>query len=183
MYQVDVKQRQAPIKEDLRQHPEKAKIGDVVQSLPSDLRDPTRVRVGRPDPNGFEIRVGLHRVAGGDGTLPCPGDVLTASLAACQELTVRMVAATMGIELEDVRVTVTGRSDLRGTLALDRDVKVGLQKIDVETRVVVRGGDPERARRLLAAAERYCSILDTLRHPPEITATFSFEQADAPAGG
>jgi uncharacterized OsmC-like protein len=174
MYVVDVRQRQAPIKDDLRQHPERARIADVVESLPSDLRDPTRVRVGRP--GVFEVAVGLHRVAGGDGVLPCPGDVLQAALVACQELTVRMVAANMGIELEDVRVTVTGKSDLRGTLAIDRDTKVGIQKLEVSTHVTVRDGDPERARRMLAAAERYCSILDTLRHPPEVTATFSFEQ-------
>jgi len=179
MYLVDVRQRQAPIKEDLRKHPEKARIADVVQSLASDLRDPTRVRVGRAGARAFEIAVGLHPVAGGDGAQPCPGDVLEAALAACQELTVRMVAANMGIELEDVRVAVTGTSDLRGTLAIDRGTKVGIQRLEVRTHVVVRGGDAERAHRLLAAAERYCSILDTLRNPPEIAATFTFDHVAA----
>jgi uncharacterized OsmC-like protein len=187
MYTVDVRQHQASIKEDLRQHPDRARIADTVHSLPSDLRDPMRVRIGRADGRAFEIAVGLHPVAGGDGTLPCPGDVLEAALAACQELTVRMVAANMGLALDHVRVTVTGTSDLRGTLALDRATKVGIQKLEVRTHVVVRGGDAERARRLLAAAERYCSILDTLRNPPEVLAAFTFDHvadgapADAPA--
>ena len=179
MYLVDVRQHQAPIKEDLRKHPEKARIADAVQSLASDLRDPTRVRVGRVGARAFEIAVGLHPVAGGDGARPCPGDVLEAALAACQELTVRMVAANMGIELEDVRVAVTGTSDLRGTLAIDRGTKVGIQRLEVRTHVVVRGGDAKRAQRLLAAAERYCSILDTLRNPPEIAATFTFDHVAA----
>jgi uncharacterized OsmC-like protein len=183
MYVVDVRQRQAPIKDNLRQHPEEARIADLVQSLPSDLRDPTRVRVGRGGTRAFEVQVGLHPVAGGDGTLPCPGDVLEAALAACQELTVRMVAANMGIELEAVRVEVTGTSDLRGTLAIDRATKVGIQRLDVRTHVVVRGGDGDRAHRMLAAAERYCSILDTLRNPPEVVATFTFDHVTGGSAG
>src|SRR5437660_442256 len=100
---------------------------------------------------------------------------LGAAPAACQERTVRRVAANMGRALDAVRVTVTRTSDLRGTLALDRTTKVGIQKLEVRTHVVVRGGDAERARRLLASAERYCSILDTLRNPPEVRATFTFD--------
>ena len=178
MYRIDIRQQQAPIKEELRRHPEQARIADVVHSLPSDLQDPMRVRVGRSGARAFEIAIGAHPGVGGDGTLPCSGDVLAAALAGCQELTLRMVAANMGIELADLRVTVTASADLRGTLALDRDTKVGMQALDVATHVAGRGGDPERARRLLAAAERYCSILDTLRHPPAITARFTFEHVE-----
>src|SRR5207244_12327367 len=97
MYTVDGRRHQASIKEDLRQHPERARIADTVQSLPSDLRDPMRVRIGRADGRAFEIAVGPHPVAGGDRTLPFPGDVLEAALAACDELTVRMAAATLGL--------------------------------------------------------------------------------------
>jgi uncharacterized OsmC-like protein len=179
MYLVDVRQRQTPLKERYREHPEQARITDTVESLPADLRDPTRVRVGRTAEPAFEISVGLHRAAGGDAPLPCPGDVLAAALVACQELTVRMVAANMGIELEAVHVQVTSRADLRGTLAVDRLTKVGAQTLEVATHVRVRGSDPERARRLLAASERYCSTLDTLRNPPEISTRFTCEHVDA----
>jgi uncharacterized OsmC-like protein len=179
MYAIDVRQIQAPIKEEYRSHPERARIEDVVHSLPSDLSDPTRVRVGRSGPGGFEIAIGVHRGVGGDGTLPCSGDVLAAALAGCQELSVRMVAANMGVELEDVRVEVTARGDLRGALGLDRNTKVGVERLEIRTHVKVRGGDPERARRLLEAAERYCAILDTLRRPPAIEAHFTFDHTPA----
>jgi uncharacterized OsmC-like protein len=178
MYVTDVRQQQGPLKERYRQHPEQARIADTVESLPADLRDPTRVRAGRTGPPAFEIAIGLHRAAGGDGTLPCPGDVLAAALVACQELTVRMVAANMGIELESVQVKVTSHADLRGTLAIDRETKVGAQRLDIETHVRVRGGDPERSRRLLAAAERYCSTLDTLRNPPRISTRFTCDHVE-----
>jgi uncharacterized OsmC-like protein len=178
MYTINLQELQAPIKEELRQDPEKARVTDTVRSLPSDLRDPMRVRVGRTGEHPFEIAIGAHHRVGGDGTLPCSGDVLAAALAGCQELTVRMVAANMGIELEDVRVEVAGTADLRGALGLDRNTKIGIQKLELRTHVTVRGGNPERARKLLEAAERYCAILDTLRNPPEIAATFTFTHAD-----
>ncbi|HEU5322398.1 MAG TPA: OsmC family protein, partial [Methylomirabilota bacterium] len=127
MYAIDVRQRQALIKDELRRRPEKARIADTVHSLPSDLRDPTKARVGRTGAGGFEIAVGVHPGAGGDGTLPCSGEVLAAALAGCQELSVRMVAANMGVELQDVRVEVTGHGDLRGALGLDRSARVGLE--------------------------------------------------------
>jgi uncharacterized OsmC-like protein len=179
MYAIDVRKIQTPIKEEYRSHPERARIDDVVHSLPSDLSDPTRVRVGRSGPKGFEIAIGVHRGVGGDGTLPCSGDVLAAALAGCQELSVRMVAANMGVELEDVRVEVTAQGDLRGALGLDRNTKVGLERLEIRTHVKVRGGDPDRARRLLEAAERYCAILDTLRHPPTIEAHFTLDHIPA----
>lgn len=177
MYAIDVRTLQTPIKVELQEHPEKARISDVVGSLPADLRDPMRVRVGRSGEHPFEIAIGAHHGVGGDGSLPCSGDVLAAALAGCQELTVRMVAANMGVELEDVRVEVRATADLRGALGLDRNTKVGIQKLEVSTEVTVRGGDPERARRLLEAAERYCAILDTLRRPPEISVSFAFRQS------
>ncbi|MBI4638976.1 MAG: OsmC family protein [Candidatus Rokubacteria bacterium] len=176
MAESDFRQRQNAIKDDLRRDPAKAVVTDLTTSLPSDPRDPMRVRVGRA--GAFEISIGAHRGVGGDGALPCPGDVLAAALAGCQELTVRMVAASTGIELADVRVEVEGTADLRGALGLDRTVKVGVQKLALRTHVTLRDGDPERARRLLQAAERYCSILDTLRNPPEITTTFTASEAD-----
>ena len=179
MYAIDVRRIQTPIKEEYRSHPERARIQDVVHSLPSDLSDPTRVRVGRAGPKGFEIAIGVHRGVGGDGTLPCSGDVLAAALAGCQELSVRMVAANMGVDLEDVRVEVTAQGDLRGALGLDRNTKVGLERLEIRTHVKVRGGDPDRARRLLEAAERYCAILDTLRHPPAIAAHFTLDHTPA----
>src|SRR5262245_7376333 len=179
MYRIDLRAQQVPIKERLRREPAAARIEDRVGSLPSDLSDPTKVRVGRDGAQAFEIAIGAHRGVGGDGTLPCSGDVLAAALAGCQELTLRMVAASMGIELADVQVEVTARGDLRGALGLDRTARIGIEKLEVRTRVVVRGGDPERARRLLEAAERYCAILDTLRHPPEITTEFSLSHVES----
>ena len=43
---------------------------------------------------------GAHPGVGGVGDVPCSGDLLLGALAACQEITIRMVASAMGIQLE-----------------------------------------------------------------------------------
>ena len=85
----------------------------------------------------------------------------------------RMVAAAMGIEIESLAVEATGDLDLRGTLGMDRDVSVGFRAIRCETRVKVKDdGRPERSRRLLENAERYCVVLNTLRSGLPVESTF-----------
>ena len=95
------------------------------------------------------------------------------ALAACQEVTLRMVAASMGVELEALEVEVSGQADLRGTLGLSREVPVGVGDIRCTTRVKVKDGtNPERARRLLENAERYCVVLSTLRSGVPVESEF-----------
>jgi hypothetical protein len=63
--------------------------------------------------------------------------------------------------------------DFRGTMGVDRDVKVGATGVEMRTQVKVKDGvDPERAKRLLSSAERYCSTLQTLRNGVEVATTF-----------
>jgi uncharacterized OsmC-like protein len=86
---------------------------------------------------------------------------------------VRMVASAMGIELESLEVEAIGDLDLRGTLGMDRNVSVGFGAIRCQTRVKVKDdGRPDRARRLLENAERYCVVLNTLRNGLPVDSTF-----------
>ena len=74
-------------------------------------------------------------MAGGDGELACSGDLLLASLAACQEITVRMVAAAMGVELQELEVVVEGDMDFRGTMGIDPETPVGFTAIRSNVRL------------------------------------------------
>ena len=142
----------------------------------SDLGDPLHVTITPDSVPGIEFRSGAHRAVGGDDDAPCSADLLLAALSACQEVTLRMVAANMGIDLEELEVTVEGDWDPRGTLAMGREFPVGLTAIRAHTRVVIRGDERgERAERLLRSAERYCVILDTLRRGVPVESTFSLE--------
>jgi len=105
--------------------------------------------------------------------VPCSGDLLLGALAACQEITLRMVAAAMGIELESLEVEAIGELDLRGTLGMDRETPIGFSSIRCETTVSVKDdGRPERAKRLLENAERYCVVLSTLRGGVPVESNF-----------
>ena len=101
-----------------------------------------------------------------------------AALAACQEVTLRMVAANVGIDLEGLEVVVEGDWDPRGTLVMGREFPIGLTAIRCATRVTIaEGATGERAERLLRSAERYCVVLDTLRGGVPVESTFTVESA------
>lgn len=175
---VDIRALQAPLKAAYREDPARAIATMTVRSAPSDLANPLRCAIAPDAAPAVVWESGAHPGVGGVEGLPCSGDMLLGALAACQEITVRMVAAAMGVELEALEVVASGDFDLRGTLGLSRDVPVGLTSIRCHTRVKIAGdADPERARRLLENAERYCVVLSTLRGGVDVESRFVLEQA------
>ena len=109
-----------------------------------------------------------HPGVGGPGTGACSGDLLLGALAACAQLTCQMVASAMGIAVNDIDVEVEGDLDLRGTLGLDREVGAGFDAIRLRFAIDAPDASEEDLRRLLEKTERYCTVLQTLRRPPEI---------------
>ena len=163
-YKVDLRAVQAPLKDRYRADGATAQVVTAAASVPSDLSDPRHCAVAPTEFPDVVLQGGLHPAAGGDGTTPCSGDILAAALVICEETTLRSVAANMGIELVSAHVDARIHWDFRGTMGVDREVPVAATKIELRTRVKLgEGVDPERARRLLQGAERYCSTLQTLR--------------------
>src|SRR6476646_9541618 len=72
---------------------------------------------------------GLHPATGGDGTLLCSGDMLLQALVACAGVTLRSVAASIGLDVRGGSVQALGELDFRGTLAVDKAAPVGLRDI------------------------------------------------------
>lgn len=91
------------------------------------------VEIGRG--YGATFRYGLDRKVGGLHDLPNPGDLLCATLAACLDSTIRVVADILAIELEDLSVEASGEVDLRGTLLVDQDVPVGFRQMSCAVHV------------------------------------------------
>ena len=170
---LDVRALQAPIRERYKLDPQAAQIRLRVRSGHSDLSDPLHCAVVPESAPAVSWRSGAHPAVGGSGDVPCSGDVLLGALAACQETTLRMVAANMEIELESLEVEIEADWDARGTLAMG-DYPIGLTAIRCNTRVTVpqdvRG---ERAERLLRSAEKYCVVLNTLRSGVPVASSFS----------
>lgn len=159
-----LRERQAPLKARYDADPESAKLVMSVRSVTVG-DDPTRCTIATTDADGnllFSWDGGAHPMAGGDGEVPCSGDLLLASLAACQEITLRMVAAAMGIALTNVEILVEGDLDFRGTMGIDAETPVGFTAM--RTRINFDAdAAPDRLERLRARAEKYCVVGATLR--------------------
>jgi uncharacterized OsmC-like protein len=175
---VNIRERQTPFRERYTAEPATAIQRLAVRSRGADLNDPVHAESGPVALPAVTWRSGAHAAVGGDGDAPCSGDLLLGALAACQEITLRMVAANMGIEIRDLRIEVDADWDARGTLAMGREFPVGIRAIRCRTHVTIdddaRG---ERAERLLRSAERYCVVLDTLRTGVDVEATIDVSAA------
>lgn len=176
---LDLRERQRPLKDRYRQDPDSARLVHSVHTvlLPD---DPLHARITSDGHTGGHTwEIAAHAMAGGPDGETCSGDLLLAALAGCQEITIKMVAAAMGIALDDLRVTVTGEMDFRGTMGTDRDVPVGYQRINCEIHIRAQG-DPARLRRMVEKAEQYCVVRDTLIRGVPVESRVSVESM-APA--
>ena len=108
---------------------------------------------------------GLHEATGGDGLSLCSGDLLLESLVGCAGVTLRAVAAAMGLDVPHGRIIAEGVLDFRGTLGVSKEVPVGFSEIrlkfDLET-----DAPAESIATLIRLTERYCVVYQTLRQPP-----------------
>ena len=114
------------------------------------------------------VEAGLHPATGGDGTLICSGDMLLEALVACAGVTLRAVAAAIGIELRDAAILAEGDLDFRGTLGVSKDVPIGFKAIRLCFELDTSASEEQKAA-LLRLTERYCVVLQTLRVPPAIS--------------
>ena len=114
---IDIKELQRPLRERYEADPDSAPRTLTVRSAPSDLDDPLHVAITPDAMPAVVWRSGAHPAVGGVGDAPCSTDLLLGALAACQEVTLRMVAANHGVALAAVDVVVEGDWDPRGTLS------------------------------------------------------------------
>jgi len=97
-----------------------------------------------------------------------PVELLLVSLGACQEIMYSAMAAMMGIQLDEVKVSLKGSLDLKGLFGMDPAIPPGYQKITYET--LLRSPAPEaQLRQLIEAVESHCPVLDTLVRPIEVS--------------
>ena len=169
--------RQAPLRDAYRLRPEQALITDRARTTGHAFDDPLHTRVLPGEEYRVEdvqLVVGTHRGVGGMHDAPNPGELLCAALAACQDSTIRMVANLLGVQIASLVVEVSGQVDLRGTLSVDNSVPVRFRSMRCLTRLEVAAGTDERAvQALLAAAERSCVVLDTLRRGVQVESEFN----------
>ena len=99
---------------------------------------------------------------------PTPAEFLLHALAACLTSGLANIAAARGVNLTEVRSTVTGDIDLNGILGLDREVRNGYQQIAV--RFTVKGDAPaERLREIVEQSRARSAVFDVITNGVPVT--------------
>jgi len=139
--------------------------------------NPLTVTVSSENRGGFESRISMRdhvltadQPYGFKGTNkgPKPSEFLLAALAACQEVTWRLYAESMGIEIRGIEVELRGVQDLRGFMGLDKATPAGFLRIEGEVRID-SVASRERLAELQRTVDAHCPVLDDLTRAVPVT--------------
>lgn len=145
----------------LRKNPEKSRVEVHASShLVAAFRSQVKTR-------GFELVMDQPEHMGSTDKGPRPSEVLLAALAACHEVTYRLYADAMDIDLKNIAVSVTGVSDAKGFFNVDEETAAGFSEIYGDINIESNASD-EDIERLRQAVNRHCPVLDDLRKPLKV---------------
>ena len=161
----DLRNLQAPLKEQYRENPGSALItlkatGTIGKGISCKL-----------DTGRAMVEAGLHPATGGNGMLACSGDLLLEALVACAGVTLSAVATAIGVEMTGGSIRAEGDLDFRGTLGVSKETQVGFKNIrlffDLNTKAT-----PEQMQSLEKLTERYCVVYQTLVNGVSVESRF-----------
>jgi putative redox protein len=145
----------------LRNRPDKCRVETIADShLVENFQSQIKTRQ-------FNLIADQPENMGGTDLGPRPSELLLAALAACHEVTYRLYADAMEIDLQDVAVSVTGVSDARGFFNANDDVPAGFSEVLGDINIVSNASDAD-IERLRLAVNRHCPVLDDLRKPLKV---------------
>jgi uncharacterized OsmC-like protein len=159
-----LKALQAPLKQ---KYKEDAAAGVITLRASGEATDAVTCKVATGQ---ALVEAGLHPATGGDGSFACSGDMLLEALVACAGVTLRAVATSIGVDLRRATVSAEGDLDFRGTLGVSKEAPVGFRDIRLRFELETDASEEQKAS-LLRLTERYCVVLQTLRHPPPVAAS------------
>jgi uncharacterized OsmC-like protein len=165
---LDLRAIQKPLKEQYRSDPNASRITLKAHGSQTETPLSCSIDIGRAI-----YAAEAHQGVGGAGTAACSGDLLLGALAACAQITCQMVAAAMGIPTNRIEVTVEGDLDLRGTLGIAKDARVGFEQIRLRFELDAPEATTEQLDQLRKKTEQYCVVMQTLTQPPYIRAEWA----------
>ena len=149
----------------LGEHPDEARSTDSAAS--ASIVEGLVVRV--TGPRGETLVTDMVPSVGGTQSAPSPGWLLRAAEASCVATLIAMRAATLGIELDTLEVTVDSVSDDRGLLGMDEAVPAGPLSGRVAVRLVASGVDTATLEELAHWGVAHCPVCDALERAVPIT--------------
>jgi len=145
----------------LRNRPDKCRVETKADShLVENFRSHVKTR-------DFDVILDQPENMGSSDLGPRPSELLLAALAACHEVTYRLYADAMEIDLQDVAVSVTGVSDARGFFNVDDEVDAGFSEVYGQINIISNASEDD-LERLQQAVNRHCPVLDDLRKPLKV---------------
>lgn len=114
-------------------------------------------------PDGATLVSDMPTGIGGAASAPTPGWLMRAALASCDATLIAMRAATEGITLDTLEVTVDGESDDRGLLGMDNQTPAGPLHTRVRVRIAAQGVDSAKLREIVEWADQHSPVGDAIR--------------------
>ncbi len=145
----------------LSNRPEKSR---VEVSADSHLVEAFRSHIKTRD---FDVIIDQPENMGSTNQGPRPSEILLAALAACHEVTYRLYADAMDIDLKDIAVSVTGVSDARGFFNVEEGMPAGFSEIYGDIKIESDASE-EEIESLREAVNLHCPVLDDLRRPVKV---------------
>ncbi|MGD2173464.1 MAG: OsmC family protein [Gammaproteobacteria bacterium] len=116
---------------------------------------------------GFEVVIDQPENMGSTDQGPRPSEMVLAALAACHEVTYRLYAEAMEIDLKNIAVSVTGVSDARGFFDVGDGIPAGFSEIYGVIKIESDASEAD-IERLREAVNRHCPVLDDMRKPIKV---------------
>jgi putative redox protein len=126
---------------------------------------------------GFDVVIDQPEHMGSTDQGPRPSEILLAALAACHEVTYRLYAEAMNIDLKDIAVSVTGVSDARGFFNVGENTPAGFSEVYGVINIQSDASD-EDIERLREAVNQHCPVLDDLRKPVKVELDVNRRRSD-----
>lgn len=142
--------------------PEKARA----KNAPATARIVEGLQCRISGPHGESLTTDMPPAMGGNASGPNPGWLLRSALASCTATVIAMRAATLGVALSTIEVTVESESDSRGILGLDESVSAGLGSVRTRVKIEAPEATPEQLREIVTWADAHSPVGCTLRQSP-----------------
>jgi uncharacterized OsmC-like protein len=98
-----------------------------------------------------------------------PAEYILTGLAGCYTVTLASLAASRGITLDEVRLSLGFDIDLSGFLGIDSTVRKGAQGITVDVEIDSPDATRDQLDALIASLEATSPIRDTIANPVKVT--------------
>ncbi len=120
----------------------------------------------------FEMVIDEPEALGGKDEAPNPVEYLAAALAGCLNVTGNIVAKEMGINVENLKMAISGEIDLDGFMGKE-GVRPGYKWMKVELQFE-SSAPREKIEEWLKEVERRCPVSDNIKNPTPVTIELKF---------